>query len=229
MPSTASVQLRNDRRRALSNQPHPLRRLDPLAVVLSCHRNQEICSEGRPADHWYCVVSGVARRCATKCDGRRQILGLLLPGDFFGFTAHEEYDFAVEAIVEGMTIASYPRRRVEALADVEPELAREIREVAFETVSQLQAQLLILGRITATEKVASFLLAMAARSSADQSDKVLLPVSRYDIADCLTVSVETVSRSLTDLKHRGLISLLGTRTVRIVDREGLAEARLNCH
>lgn len=225
MPLTALAKVASDRRDALSNQPHPLRRLDPLAVLLAYHRNQEICSEGRPADHWYCVVSGVARRCATRCDGRRQILGLLLPGDFFGFTARQEYDFAVEAIVEGMTIASYPRRRAEALADVEPELAREILAVALETISQLQAQLLILGRITATEKVASFLLAMAARSPTHQFNKVLLPVSRYDIADCLAVSVETVSRSLTDLRRRGMIALPSTRVVKIVDREGLTEAR----
>jgi CRP-like cAMP-binding protein len=163
----------------------------------------------------------------TKSDGRRQILGLLLPGDFFGFTAREQYDFAVEAIVEGMAIASYPRRRVEALADADPELAREIREVAFELMSQLQAQLLILGRITATEKVASFLLAMAARLSSGQ--QVRLPVSRYDIADCLAVSVETVSRSLTDLKHRGVIALPGTRIVKIVDRDALAEGGRNYH
>lgn len=161
----------------------------------------------------------------TKSDGRRQILALLLPGDFFGFASRGTYDYAVEAIVEGTTIASYSRHVVEALADAEPKLAREIREVAFETMSQLQAQLLILGSITATEKVASFLLAMAARSRTARSDQILLPVSRYDIADCLAVSVETVSRSLTVLKHRGVIALPGTRTVTIVDRDALAEGR----
>jgi CRP-like cAMP-binding protein len=156
-------------------------------------------------------------------DGRRQIVGLLLPGDFFGFTVGEEYDFSVEAVMEGTVLASYPRRRAEMLADSDSRLARELREVAFEALSRLLAQLLILGRVTASEKVGSFILEMAARMSDGHADRVVLPVSRYDIADYLAVSVETVSRSLTDLKQRGVISLSGTRIVKIVDREALED------
>ena len=222
-------------REMLSNHPHPLRRLDPLAVTLSCHRGQEVCREGRPAEYWYCVISGAARQCVIRNDGRRQIVSLLLPGDFFGFSPGGQYDFSVEAIVEGMTVASYPRRRVEALADSDPELGREIREVAFETMSQLQTQLLILGRVTAPEKVGSFLLALAARLSNGQTetnghtDNIVLPVSRYDIADFLAVSVETVSRSLTELKHRGVIALPGARIVTIVDRDALEDGERGYH
>jgi hypothetical protein len=74
----------------------------------------------------------------------------------------------------------------------------------------LQAQLLIIGRITALEKVGSFILEKAARLSQGRGNSVALPVSRYDIADYLAVSVETVSRSLTDLRHRGVIEFSGT-------------------
>jgi CRP/FNR family nitrogen fixation transcriptional regulator len=88
-------------------------------------------------------------------------------------------------------------------------------------MSRLQSQLLIVGRVTAPEKVGSFLLDMAGRLSPGHPDNVMLPVSRYDIADYLAVSVETVSRSLTDLKHRGVIAFSGTRSVRIVDRGAL--------
>jgi CRP/FNR family nitrogen fixation transcriptional regulator len=87
----------------------------------------------------------------------------------------------------------------------------------------MQTQLLILGRITALEKVGSFILEMAARLSNGDSERVALPVSRYDIADYLGVSVETVSRALSDLKQRGVIKLLGTRTVSIVHRDVLKE------
>jgi CRP/FNR family transcriptional regulator, nitrogen fixation regulation protein len=87
----------------------------------------------------------------------------------------------------------------------------------------MQTQLLILGRITALEKVGSFILEMAARLSNGDSGRVALPVSRYDIADYLGVSVETVSRALSDLKQRGVIKLLGTRTVSIVHRDLLEE------
>jgi CRP-like cAMP-binding protein len=163
------------------------------------------------------------RRCVVRLDGRRQIVDLLLPGDVFGFTAGEEYDSTVEAIAEGTVVAAYPRRRAEMLSDSDPQLAREIRHIAFLAMARLQAQLLIVGRITAPEKVGSFILEMAKRLSAEHGNSVALPMSRYDIADYLAVSVETVSRALTDLKHRGVIKLSGTRIVRIVDRDALEE------
>jgi CRP/FNR family transcriptional regulator, nitrogen fixation regulation protein len=125
----------------------------------------------------------------------------------------------VEAVAEDTIVASYPRRRVEMLAEADPQLSREIRQVTFEALSRLQAQLMILGRITATEKVSSFLLTMVERLSDQTLDRVDLPISRYDIADYLGLSVETVSRSLTSLKNRGLIALSGPRSVRIIDRD----------
>jgi CRP/FNR family nitrogen fixation transcriptional regulator len=210
-------------RSLLSNRPHPLKSLDPIATITTVHRGQEVCREAQPAEYWYFVISGVVRRCVLRTDGRRQIVSLLLPGDFFGFTPADEYDYTAEAVAEGTILASYPRRRVEALADSDPSLARELRQVAFEAMSRLQEQLLILGRITALEKVGSFLLEMEKRLSKGRGDRVALPVSRYDIADYLAVSVETVSRSLTDLKHRGVIKLSDTRTVEIIDREVLED------
>jgi CRP/FNR family nitrogen fixation transcriptional regulator len=210
-------------RNLLTHQPHPLKSLDQLAMITPFHRAQEICSQGRPADHWYYLVSGAARRCVIRLDGRRQIVDLLLPGDSFGFSVLDEYDSTIEAIAEGTVVAAYPRRRVEMLADSNPQLAREIRQVAFAALSRLQAQLLILGRVTALEKVGSFILEMVSRLSAANSNSVALPMSRYDIADYLAVSVETVSRSLTDLKHRGVIKLAGTRIVMIVNRNALED------
>jgi CRP/FNR family nitrogen fixation transcriptional regulator len=207
----------------LTHQPRPLKSLDRFAVITTFHRSQEICSQGRPADNWYCVVSGAARRCVIRLDGRRRIVDLLLPGDVFGLVAGDEYDYTIEAVAEGTVVASYSRWRVEMLADSDPRLAREIREVAFAALARLQAQLLILGRVTALEKVGSFILEMATRLSAERGNSIALPMSRYDIADYLAVSVETVSRSLTDLKHRGVIKLSGTRGVRIVDRDALEE------
>jgi CRP/FNR family nitrogen fixation transcriptional regulator len=154
---------------------------------------------------------------------RRQIVELLLPGDFFGFTTRHEYDSTVEAVAEDTIVASYPRRRVEILAEADPQLSREIRQVMFEALSRLQAQLMILGRITATEKVSSFLLTMAERLFDQTLDRVDLPISRYDIANYLGLSVETVCRWLTSLKKRGLIALSGPRSVRIIDRDALEE------
>jgi CRP/FNR family nitrogen fixation transcriptional regulator len=169
-------------------------------------------------------MSGIARHCAVRADGRRQIIELLLPGDFFGFTTSEEYDFTVEAVAEGTQVESFPRQRVEVLADSSPQLARELRQVSFEALSRVQTQLLTLGRVTALEKIGSFLLELASRSPDAAAGKITLPISRYDIADYLALSVETVSRSLSDLKNRGVIKLLSTRTVMIIDRAALDDS-----
>jgi CRP-like cAMP-binding protein len=185
------------------------------------HRNREIYAEGQPADYVYRVISGAARKCALHSDGRRQIVDLLLPLDFFGLISGDHYDFTVEAVAEGTVVARYDRRRVERMAQSDPELGRELRVAATESLARIQMQLLIMGRITALEKVSSFVLAMVERTSSNGSNNVVLPISRYDIADYLALSVETVSRSLTNLRHRGLISLSGTRTVKIVDRDAL--------
>ena len=72
---------------------HALQSLDALAVNIRCSRGQEICSPSRPADYWYRVVSGSARRCVIRPDGRRQIVDLLLPGDFFGFSEAQRIRF----------------------------------------------------------------------------------------------------------------------------------------
>src|SRR3979490_1996965 len=96
---------------ALANQPKRLDKLASIAVVRKFRRGQEICGQEQPAEYWYRVTSGTARRCVTRPDGRRQIVELLLPGDFFGFTVLNAYDFTVEA-VEDTIVASYRRRRV---------------------------------------------------------------------------------------------------------------------
>jgi CRP/FNR family transcriptional regulator, nitrogen fixation regulation protein len=201
-------------------RPHRFESLDSHAVMTRCRRGQTICSEGRSAENWYRLKSGTAKEYVDRADGRRQIVDLLLPGNFFGFAAGEEYDFAVEAVTDNTVVACYPRRRIEMLAETDPQLAGEITAVAFEGLSRVQAQLLILGRVTAPKKVGAFLIELARRLS-DGPERVVLPISRYDIADYLAISVETVSRSLTDLKHRGAIALSGKRCVKIVDRDAL--------
>jgi CRP-like cAMP-binding protein len=200
---------------------------DSLATITRYRCHQEI-SSGEATDYLYRVVAGAAKRCATQSDGRRQIVNLLLPGDFFGFIAVGESDLTVEALVDGTQIARYPRRRVEALADEDPEVAALIREIAFRAISRLEAQLLIVGRVTALEKVAAFLLEMGERLPIAPKDGISLPISRCDIADFLAISVETVSRSLSGLKQCGLIRFTGTRQVSIVDREAIEERGCAC-
>jgi CRP-like cAMP-binding protein len=191
---------------------------DSTCRNFSYRRDQEIYGPTRAEEHWFCLLSGAARKYLLLADGRRRIIDFLLPGDFFGFRPRHEEFFATDAIVAGTEVARYPRRGVETAADSNPRLAREIRELAFESIARSQARLLILGRVTAREKVHAFLDEMKRRSFDERANAVVLPMSRYDIAFYLAISVETVSRALTELKRRGTIRAAGTRRIQMLDR-----------
>ena len=208
-------------RRILSIQGHALKRLDSIAKIVRCNRGQEIAGEPGLSGQWYYVIVGAVRCSAVRSDGRRQIIDLMLPQDFF-FVADTKRDETIEAIAEETVLASYPGTRVELFAERDRECARELREVALQSLARSQGQLQILGGITAFEKVGSFLLSLDGRGSKN-GGQVELPVSRYDIADYLAVSVETVCRAITDLQHRGVIALAGTRTVKILNRDVLED------
>jgi CRP/FNR family nitrogen fixation transcriptional regulator len=217
-------------RRILSVQPHSLKRIDGFAKIMPYNRGQEISGDPGPSGHWYYVIIGAVRRCTVRSDGRRQIVDLMLPRDFF-FVSCSQNEATIEAIAEDTVLASYPGQRIDALAERDPHFARELRDVAFQSLKRSEAQLLILGRVTALEKVGAFLLSLDGRAS-QRRGEVELPISRYDIADYLAVSVETVCRAMTDLQHRGVIALAGKRTIKILDRGALEDRvseKLNGH
>jgi CRP-like cAMP-binding protein len=185
-------------------------------------RNQKIYDEAQPVDCWYRIVSGAACRFTVRPDGRRQIIDLLLPGDWFGFGLGGRHAFSAEAVKDRTTVSSFPVARIQALLASDPAGAPEIYAVALNAISRLHSLLMILGRTTAEEKVGSFLLHMQERTGCTDADWFVLPVSRYDIAEHLALSVETVSRALTGLKQRQTIALRGPRQIGIVDRVSLA-------
>jgi len=199
--------------------------LESLAIVSRYQRDEEIYPQQGGVECWYRVVRGAARRFSVCADGRRQIVDLLLPGDFFGFGVRGTHAFTAEAIVADTVIARYPTSRIETLTASEPRAARELSGIVLEAISRLHSLLLILGRTTAEQKVGSFLLHMQERVGNSGANRLTLPVSRYDVADFLALSVETVSRSLTGLKERGVITLFGPRDIGIIDRDALAEER----
>lgn len=192
--------------------------IQSIAHVRRFRREQDIYSQEEKSDMWYRVISGAARKYLMRADGRRQIVDIHLPGDFFGFTTRKRHQFGVQAIAEGTLIACYPRQRAEALADTDPAIAREIRAQSFEALERLQEQALIVGTMTAQEKVRSFLLYFCNRLADAREEGVALPISRYDIADMLGISVETVCRAFTELREVGVISLQGPRRIRLAQR-----------
>jgi CRP/FNR family nitrogen fixation transcriptional regulator len=206
----------------LSAHDNALELLDHFALRISYSAGQKIYQEETSVEYWYRVVSGAARRYSINAEGKRQIVDLLFPKDCFGFGMQGRHRFAAEAVLDGTIIAWYPRARLELLAESDPRMGRALRDVAHQAMSRLHSLILNLGRTRAEEKVGLFLLRLADRLSAGSADRVVLPVSREDIADYLALSVETVSRSLTQLKSRGMIRLTGTREIIILDRQALA-------
>jgi CRP/FNR family nitrogen fixation transcriptional regulator len=196
--------------------------LQPFARIKRWPRDQDIVYQGNTAEDWYCVISGACRQCMVQPDGRRRIVDILLPGDFFGFAVGGAHRFAVQAIAMDTIVASYSRRRIEAAADADPQVARAIRERAFSTIARLQEHLLVVGTMTAAEKVRAFLSCMFERLPS-RDDGITLPVSRYDIADQLGISVETVSRAMTELKESGAIHLGSPRNVQMLAPHSLNE------
>jgi CRP/FNR family nitrogen fixation transcriptional regulator len=166
----------------------------------------------------YCVIQGAARQCLIRADGRRQIVDILLPGDFFGLTGGSQR-FAVQAIADRTVVAGFPRRPVETLMENDPGIAHEVNERILGRMARLQENLLIVSTMTSVEKVRGFLANMAARLPSGPDGAVVLPLSRYDIADQLGISAETVSRAISALKSDGAIHLGGPRQVQLLDTE----------
>lgn len=205
--------------------PEPLRL---VAETTKYRRGEVICRQSCVASYWYSVTRGVVTRYVICPDGRRRLLDLLLPGDFFGFSRHGDHESTSEAMTDDTEVVRYSLRRIEPHILYEASQARSMWEALIEALSRLEDHLLVVGRVTAPEKVGSFLLDIERRNPCRAAD-IQLPISRYDIADYLGISVETVSRALSDLTRRGCIQMTGPRTVRIVNRDALAAGEADTH
>ncbi|MBR1168997.1 helix-turn-helix domain-containing protein [Bradyrhizobium sp. DASA03005] len=206
-------------RRMLAAQSHALKRLDGSAAIVKLNRDQQVPEDDGTAGHWYYVIAGSVRWSTVRSDGRRQILDLMLVGDFF-FVGSSQREDAIEAVSEETVLASYSGARLENLGERDRQFARELREITFQSLERTRHQLVVLGGVTTADKVSAFLLLLEERYG-DQEGDIRLPITRYDLAEYLAVSVETVCRAFSDLQQRGVIALIGIRTVRIVDRDAL--------
>lgn len=194
--------------------------LDQFGMVMSLKREETLFLEGDQAKYYFKVVSGAVRSCRLLPDGRRHIGDFYLPGDFIALGQSGAYLFTAEAVTE-VTLVRYVRNRVDRLIGERPQLGTCLFAMLSEDLSSAQKQMLLLGRKTALEKLASFLLTMADREGA--GDHVGLPMTRADIADYLGLTIETVSRTLSQLKTARVIALRGAADIHILDREHLQE------
>jgi CRP/FNR family transcriptional regulator, anaerobic regulatory protein len=181
-------------------------------AAIASHRTlaprQTVFCEGDPADNVYEVARGMLKLFKLLPDGRRQVTGFLSPGHLLGLAHDEHYLYTAEAVTE-VVLCRYPRAQFDRLVDEVPGFARRLLAATYDELRAAQDQMLLLGRMEAAEKVASFLLAMAERGKTKegQEDEILVPMARNDIADYLGLTTETVSRTLTQLKREGAISL----------------------
>jgi CRP/FNR family nitrogen fixation transcriptional regulator len=192
-----------------------------MGAPMPFSRNAEIYGENEPAEYLYKVINGTVRTYKVLNDGRRQIGAFYLPGDIFGLEVGEEHTFSAEAIVDSKILV-IKRSTLVALAARDNEVARQLWTMTAGELQRAQDHILLLIK-TAQERVAGFLLEMAKRSAA--ATEVDLPMSRQDIADYLGLTIETVSRTLTQLENSAAIAVPTSR--RIVLRNRAALSRLN--
>ncbi|MCL2429844.1 MAG: helix-turn-helix domain-containing protein [Alphaproteobacteria bacterium] len=205
-----------------AGDPHPGIDSAPRGDIVRADRDEEIVSQDDPATDCYLVVSGCIRTVQLMDDGRRQVGEFLFPGDIFGWEALDEHDFGAEAVIPTV-LRRYPRRSLEAQADRDPGFARRLRRL---TAGQMRAglrRIVLLGRKTASERIASFVLEMAKKVGPGRDGVIELPMSRADMADYLGLTIETVCRGLTQLRRAGVIEVERARIV-IRSRRGLAAA-----
>ena len=153
---------------------------------------------------------------------QRPPLPIPMPGDFIGLAPLDPC-YLVEAVSDGTRIAVFRPDQLAVLLEAHPALVDLIRDRTADAIRRLENHVLVQGRTTASEKVGGYLAAMSRRIQRDRHGALVLPISRYDIADHLGLAVETVSRSMTVLKRCGMIGLRSPRHVEIRNAERLAE------
>jgi CRP/FNR family transcriptional regulator len=157
-------------------------------------------------------------------DGRRQTTGFLFAGDFVGLSSRIVNTCGAEAITD-VEACRFARPRFEAYIEEHRELGARLLRMTADELSAAHDQMLLLGRKSARERVASFLVQLADRAAARQvpSNPVLLPMKRLAIADYLGLTIETISRTFTNLARMGVIELVSVGTVRIVSMPALRD------
>lgn len=202
--------------------PRPVNHsIELMGAAMPFSRNAEIYGENEPAEYLYKVVSGTVRTYKVLNDGRRQIGAFYVAGDMFGLEIGDVHTFSSEAIVD-CKVMVIKRSTVIGMAARDHDISRQLWAMTAQELLRVQDHILLLIK-TAQERVAGFLLEMAKRAPA--GNEIDLPMSRQDIADYLGLTIETVSRTLTQLENSSAISVPSSR--RIVLRNRAALTRMN--
>jgi CRP/FNR family transcriptional regulator, nitrogen fixation regulation protein len=188
--------------------------IELIGALMSFSRNAEVYGESEPADYLYKVISGAVRTYKILLDGRRQIGAFYLPGDIFGLETGEEHALSAEAVTLSKILV-IKRAAVVSLAGRDIDTAHQLWTLTARELRRVQNHLLLLNK-TAPERVASFLLEMAER--AGTKGELELAMSRQDIADYLGLTIETVSRMLTQFENASAIALPTPKRIVLLNR-----------
>ena len=191
-----------------------------IATEFSYRKDEEIYGEDEPAEYVYQVICGAVRSYKLLSDGRRQIGAFHLPGDVFGLELESVHRLAAEAII-GTTARLVKRRSLEQAAGIDVQVARNLWSMTAGDLRHAEDHMLLLGRKTAIERVATFLLEMDRRLAV--AGLMALPMCRRDIGDYLGLTLETVSRALSQLHDEGMLGFTSAREIVLRNRKRLRE------
>lgn len=214
LPAATAVRFRAEpapQPQTVAGEPN---QLAALGAVCTFSRNETVFDEGDEVTAFYKIASGVVRLCRITEDGRRQIAGFRLPGDFIGVDWAGQYELTAEA-VRDVTAIRFSRSRVEKLTCDDPTVRDHILAHIRSDLRSAHEHLLTLGCQSAAERVASFLHQLAGRAGIGDGGTLDMQLGRQDIADYLGLTLETVSRTFSEFQNRGIIALPKRRHVTI--------------
>ena len=199
--------------------PH---RLATTITRLHIAAGDAVFEEGEAAEHVMEITSGTVEIYKVLPDGRRQIIGFLFPGDVAGLAVGDSYVYSAGAVTE-VNLCRFPRHQLRSLIEAFPAMEKRLLRMTVSELASAQDQMVLLGRKTASEKLASFLLMLFDRGSKPGTAEIHVPMTREAIADYLGLTTETVSRTFTQLRKRGWIKLLEPGSVRILHRDQMED------
>lgn len=202
-----------------------LSRLEQTKSYKTIEAGQPIIWRGDELTHFSSLVSGIASLSRTLEDGRTQMVGLLLPSDFIGRPGREVVDFDVTAVTD-VTLCRFERKPFEALVEEIPHVSQRVMEMALDELNAAREWMVLLGRKTAREKIATFIEMIVRRDTVPlrRPQDHVLPLTREEIANFLGLTLETVSRQLSQMKKEGILAFTDRRSFSITDLEALHQA-----
>ncbi|GAJ27789.1 Crp/Fnr family transcriptional regulator [Acidomonas methanolica] len=180
---------------------------------------QAFIAQDEPADEFFIVTGGQVKLFTLMADGRRQITGFARQGSFLGLAAQERYAFTAEALTE-VHLCRFTHVGMKLLIAQFPALEQRLLLEAARELILAQEHMVLLGRKTALERLASFIMQRV--EDCGGQPEITLPMTRTDIADYLGLTIETVSRMLNMLRRDGLIEVKHITRIRVIDRPALA-------